>query len=186
MGSWFSIPSLVLMLSLPLLTFCCLQKSTNFHLIQNPLAVEAIMNDLSKKQGWRLSSCFHIRHPQFHISSTKGNASQLYGKHKMDSSPPAWEILVLSEHCDQRWGDRLGNGGPRMEAATWEAEAWETSSSLVDELGITVAREIQSSHSLQGWPRRQGSNHPITMINMKFATMSCYSHAYFSHHLFCR
>lgn len=37
--------------------------------------------------------------------------------------PPAWEILVLSEHRDQRWGDRLGNGGPRMEAATCEAEA---------------------------------------------------------------
>ena len=31
---WFSIPSLVLMQSLLLLTFLCLQKSTNFHCIQ--------------------------------------------------------------------------------------------------------------------------------------------------------
>lgn len=35
-------------------------------------------------------------------------------------SPAAWEILMLSEHCDQRFrvGSILRNGGPRVEAAT--------------------------------------------------------------------
>lgn len=55
MGSWFGILNLVLLLSLPLLTFFCLQKSTSCHLIQNPVALKAIKNYLNKK---RSGSCY--------------------------------------------------------------------------------------------------------------------------------
>lgn len=38
----------------------------------------------------------------------------------LPQSPPAWEIRMLSEHCDRRCrvGSILRNGSPRVEAAT--------------------------------------------------------------------
>ena len=75
-------------------------------------------------------TAFTSRHPPLHISSTTQHANSLYRKRKMEphvvvvlcppQSPAAWEILMLSEHCNQRCrvGSILRNGGPRVEAAT--------------------------------------------------------------------
>lgn len=75
-------------------------------------------------------TAFTFWRPPLHISSATQHANWSHRKHKMEPQmvvvlcPPqslaAWEILVLSEHCDQRCriGSILRNGGPRVEAAT--------------------------------------------------------------------